>query len=189
MISNKTSITLALVGILITSLACTINVGGPGYPAERIPVSTEAVGELQASVETAVAAGSESGQITLVFTESQLTSFLAMKLQEQSVSFLHDPQVTLRDGQITLYGTARQGYFQANIKISVSASINDQGHLQIEVSAIDFGPLVVASAVKDALTATIQEAFTGAVGPAAIGLRLETVSIGDGSMVLTGRIR
>jgi hypothetical protein len=33
------------------------------------------------------------------------------------------------------------------------------------------------------------EAFTGSFGPVATGLRIETITIADGIMTLTGRIR
>jgi hypothetical protein len=35
----------------------------------------------------------------------------------------------------------------------------------------------------------IQEAYTGAVGPVATGLRIQTISIADGIMTISGRIR
>jgi hypothetical protein len=181
---------LALTGLLIvTILACTIMVGGPDYPAERIPVSTEAVGEMQAAMQTAAALGMQTGTITLTLTEVQLTSYLALKLQQQADPFIHDPQVFLRDGQITIYGTAKQGYFQATVKIVLSAGIDASGQLQIELISADFGPLPAPEGVRDAITATVREAYTGAIGPAATGLKLESITIADGTMIVVGKVK
>jgi uncharacterized protein YpmS len=184
---TKTKVLLLLAGILLVMLACTIFIGGPDYPSTRIPVSTEAVGEFRSTMEAAVAAGALSGELTITITEEQLTSYLAMKLQEQAKPFLTDPQVTLRDGQIKVFGTAQQGYFEATISIVLTAGVSDTGELFIEVSSIDFGPLPVPEGIRDAISATIEEAYTGAIGPAATGLRLETVQIEDGVMTITGR--
>jgi uncharacterized protein YpmS len=183
---------LLLIGVFtlaLAVLACTLNIGGPVYPTPAISVSTEAVGELQSSLETAVAAGVDSGQITLTITEPQLTSFLAYKLQAQSQLPITNPQVYLREGQIQLYATASQGYFEVTSRIVLSAGVDDQGQLKIEVTSADFGPLPVPIGLKEIMTATIQEAYTGALGPVATGFRLQNITIADGSMTIVGRIK
>jgi hypothetical protein len=175
--------------LLLAVLACTINIGGPVYPDQRIPVSTDAVGELQSAMQTAVAAGAESGQVTLVISEPQLTSYLAAKLQTQAQPLFTNPQVYLRDGQILIYGTAQQGYFQATIEIIVTAGVDAQGQLKIELTSADFGPLTVPAGLKEAITAAIQEAYTGVIGPAAIGFRLESIAVAGGIMTIVGRTK
>jgi len=184
---NRRFFLFSSVSILILAvLACTVNVGGPAYPDQHIPVSTEAAGEIQFVVQTAVAAGMESGQITLVLTEEQLTSYLAYQFQAQPQPIFTDPQVYLQDGQIQIYGTARKGYFQATVAIVLTAGVDEQGQLLIELTSANFGPLPVPSGLKEAVSAAIQEAYTGAIGPAATGFRLESVTIADGEMTITG---
>jgi hypothetical protein len=180
---------LSFLALFFSVLACTINVGGPAYPEQHIPVSTDSVGELQSSIQTAVAAGAETGQVTLVMTEPELTSYLANKLQSQSQPLFTDPQVYLRSGQITIYGTAKQGYLQATIFIVVTAGVDDQGQLKIELTSADFGPLPVPSGLREVVTASIQEAYTGAIGPAAVGFRLEKITVADGLLTIVGRIK
>jgi hypothetical protein len=175
--------------LLMAVLACTIDVGGPAYPNQPIPVSTEAVDELLANVQAAVASGAESGQVTLVVTEPQLTSYLAAQLQPQVQPLLSDPQVYLRNGQIQIYGTATQGYFQVNILIIVTAGVDSQGQVLVDISTADFGPMPVPAGLKDTVTAAIQEAYTGAIGPAAIGFRLESITVANGTMTIVGRTK
>jgi hypothetical protein len=175
--------------LLIAVLACTINLGGPTYPDQPIPVSTQAAGEFLSGVQTAVAAGAESGQVTLVITESQLTSYLAVLLQKQAQPLFTDPQVYLQDGQIQIYGTTTQGYFQAIIQIVLVAGVDPQGQIQIDVTTADFGPMPVPAGLKDSLTAAIKEAITGAIGPAAIGFRLESISVANGTITMVGRTK
>jgi hypothetical protein len=186
---RKYSLLTGLSVLLMAVVACTINIGGPAYPDQYIPVSTEAAGALQSGWQTAVAAGAESGQVSLVVTESQLTSYLAEQLQTQAQPLFTNPQVYLRNGQIQIYGTATQGYFQANILIVVTAEVDAQGKILIDVSTANFGPMPVPVGLKDTVTATIQEAYTGAIGPAAIGFRLESITIANGTMTITGRTK
>ena len=189
MIARKLSLIIGFSVLFLGILACTMNVGGPAYPDQQIPVSTEAVGEFQSGMQTAVAAGAETGVVTLVITESQLTSYLALRLQTQPQPLFTDPQVYLRNGEIQIYGTAHQGYLLATIAVVVTAGVDEQGQLKIVLTSADFGPLPVPAGLKDAITASLQEAYTGAIGPAAVGFRLESITVSDGTMTIVGRTK
>jgi hypothetical protein len=188
MSSQKIALIAGIFVLSLAILACVINIGGPAYPIPAIPISTEAIGELQFSFESAVEIGSVSGEITLTFSESQLTSFLFYKLQAQSQPFITNPQVYLRDGQLQVFGTAKEGIFEATARIILNARVDDQGHLAIELASADFGPLPVPNGLNEIITAIIQEAYTGALGPVATGIRLQTVTISDGTMTIVGQI-
>jgi hypothetical protein len=175
--------------LILASLACTVNIGGPAYPDQRIPISTDAADELHSAIQTEVAAGEASGQETLVVTEQQLTSYLAARLMAQAQPLFTQPQVYLRDGQIQVYGIAQQGYFQANIKIVVTASVDEQGQPKIELTSADFGPLPVPAGLKDIVSSAIKEAYTGTIGPVATGYRLESITVADGTMTIVGRTK
>ena len=188
MLIQKRPIFAALV-LTLAILACVINIGGPAYPRPSIPVSTEAVESLNQAIQTAVAAGAESGVVTLAITETQLTSYLAFKLQSQNNPFITNPQAYLRDGQIQIYGTATQGYFQVTANIILAAIVDEQGQMKIELTSTDFGPLPVPDGLKEAATAIINEAYTGSLGPIATGFRLESITIAYGAMVIVGRTK
>ena len=76
-------ILVALIALAFATLACSVFVGGPSYPATSIPVSTEAAQSLKNQVQQSVATGTASGTVTLHITEEQLTSYLAVYLQSQ----------------------------------------------------------------------------------------------------------
>ncbi len=185
----KPSIPIGMCILLLSILACTVNVGGPAYPTPAIPISTEAMGQLNATMEAAVSAGAGSGQVTLVINEEQLTSYLAYQLQSQTQPIITNPQVYLQDGQIRLYGTARQGYFEATASIILTAGIDQQGQLKIDLTSADFGPLPVPNGLLDVITGMVKEAYTGALGPVATGFRLTSIEIGNGTMTIVGQIK
>ncbi len=174
--------------LLLAIFACTLNFGGPAYPTPAIPVSTEAMGELQSSLETAVADGAVSGDVTLIFTEPQLTSYLAYKLQAQSQPFITNPQVYLQNGELQVYGTARKSYFEATALIVLSAGVDETGQLKIELISANFGPLPVPNGLKEIITATIKEVYLGALAPVASGFILNSVTISDGEMIIVGQM-
>ena len=190
-------LTLFLTILVLTSLACTIFVGGPDYSSlPPIPVSTEAIASIQDELRRAIEAGAQTGTITVNLTETQITSYLAARLQtdpnlQQSdrKPLITEPQVYLRDGQMQIYGKTQQGMFAANIGIIVNMGIDANGQPQIEVASADFGPIPAPEGLNDAITAMVREAYTGSLGPVATGLRIESISIANGVMTVTGRVK
>jgi hypothetical protein len=188
---------LFLLTLVLTSLACTVFVGGPDYSSlPPIPVSAEAAASIQEEIKRAVEAAAQTGVMTVNLTEPQITSFLAARLQtdpslQQSDKkpLITDPQVYLRDGQMQIYGKTQQGIFAANIGIIVNMGVDANGKPQIDVVSADFGPLPAPEGLKDAITAMVREAYTGSLGPVATGLRIETITIANGIMTVTGRIK
>jgi len=194
---NRLGLPLFLLSLIITSLACTIFVGGPDYSnLPPIPVSAEAAESIKEELKRAFEAGAQTGVVTINITEPQITSYLAARLQtdpslQQSDKkpLMTDPQVYLRDGQMQIYGKTQQGIFTANIAIIVTMGVDANGQPLIEITSADFGPFPAPKGLKDAITAMVREAYTGSVGPVATGLRIETISIANGVMMITGRIR
>jgi len=194
---NRPGLPLFLLILIITSLACTIFVGGPDYSnLPPIPVSAEAAESIKAEIKRAFEAGLETGVVTINITEPQITSYLAARLQtdaslQQSDKkpLMTDPQVYLRDGQMQIYGKTQQGIFTANIAIIITMGVDANGQPLIDITSADFGPFPVPEGLKDAITAMVREAYTGSLGPVATGLRIETISIASGVMTVTGRIR
>lgn len=195
---NKTySFPLFLLSLVLTSLACVVFVGGPDYSnLPPIPVSGEAAESIKAEIQRAVEAAADTGVLTVNLTEPQITSYLATRLQtdpslQQSDKkpLITDPQVYLRDGQMQIYGKTQQGIFTANIGILVNMGVDANGQPQIDVASADFGPFPAPEGLKEAITAMVKEAYTGSLGPVATGLRIESISIANGVMTVTGRIR
>jgi hypothetical protein len=188
--TKKHSLTFFILLLLLTSLACTIFAGGPDYPAQTVPVSADEVLSMQTQIEQALLSGAESGIVTLQITESQLTSYIAQKMQGQPNPPFTEPQVLLRNGQMQLYGKINRGMFAANMLITMNVSIDPvTGMPKIEIASADFGPFPAPEGLNSAISAVIDEAFTGSLGPVALGFRLESIAIADGIMTLIGRIK
>lgn len=187
---------LFLLLLVLTALACNINVGGPDYSSlPPVPVSTEYAQSIKDEVQRAFEEGAQTGEITLNLTEQQITSYLASRLQsdpslqQDNQPLITEPQVYLRDGQMQIYGKSQRGMFSANIGIIVSVGVDAEGQPDIEIVSADFGPLPAPEGLKDTIEAMVREAYTGSLGPVATGLRIETITIANGIMTVTGRIR
>ena len=180
---------IAVSALVLSTLACSIFIGGPAYPENPIPVSTADVQGLKDQAATAIADGAQTGTVSLQITEAQLTSYLAYKLDSQTNPLITDPQVQLRNGQMQVFGKAQQGMFNANVSVTMNVSVDDQGQPKIDITQADFGPLPAPQGLNDAVSSMLQEAFTGSLGPVATGFRLENITIADGTMTVVGRIK
>lgn len=188
---NKKHIPIIFVlALAAASLACSIFVGGPEYPDQPVPVSESEKQSMQEQVAKALEAGAETGIITIQFTESQLTSFLALQLTRQEDPPFSDPIVLLRNNQMQVYGKIKSGIFTANMLINMNLGIDPAtGMPSITVASADLGPIPAPEGLNNALNAIIAEAFTGSFGPVATGIRIESITTADGIMTLTGRIK
>jgi hypothetical protein len=150
---------------------------------------------MQDEVTRAFTEGAQTGTVTLNFTEQQITSYIAARLQNDSSlkqnnqPLINDPQVYLRDGQMQIYGKTKQGMFTANIGIIVNVGVDENGQPKIDIVSADFGPLPAPKGLNEAVAAMVREAYTGSLGPVATGLRIENISIANGIMTISGRIR
>ncbi len=185
----KSRFPVLIVALALAALACSIFVGGPTYPEPQAAPSTQSAAEAQAEIERAISESAKTGEFTLVVTESQLTDYLAAKLDEQSSPILSAPEVVLRDGQIQIYGKAQTGLLVANVSAFVQVTIDENGQPKIEVTGAEFGPIPMPESIASDLSAVLQETLTGSVGPAATGFRLESVNIADGVMTVIGRTK
>ena len=186
---KKERIALISLVLIVSTIACRINVGGPTATGQPVPISTEAAGSLQQQFEQAMQNPDQNGKITLTINESQLTSLLAEKLASQTDPIITDPQVYLRDGQIQIYGKASKGYFDANVAIILTATIDPNGKPLIQITSANFGPIPVPANLTETLSSMVQDAYTGALGPTAIGFKLDSIVIAEGLMMLTGSVQ
>jgi len=173
----------------VSTLACTLNVGGPKPPAEPIPTSEAAAQEILEAWESAAGASGSTGEVRLIITESQLTSLVASRLAENPDAVLKDPQVYLRQGQIQVHGTVQQGPLQGSVLLSITPYVRSNGTLGFDLTSADLGPLPAPEAVKESLSALITEAFAGPVGTLATGLRVTSIAIDAGELALVGELR
>ena len=79
--------------------------------------------------------------------------------------------------------------FTANVSITMQVGVDANGQPQITITQADFGPLPAPQGLNDAVSSLIQQAYTGSLGPAATGFRLESISIADGAMTVSGRVK
>ncbi len=165
-----------------------IVLGGP-EPTVTVPASTQAAQTAQAQLTLATAQAGQEGRFALQLTQDQLTSLLQAQLAKRKDVPLKEPMVLLHPDVIEIYGKIQQGNVLMNAKIVVKVSINERGKPQFEITEAFVGPIPLPEPVRQSIAAALNEAYLGAVGPVATGLRLERIVIEEGVITLIGRVK
>ena len=177
-----------LILLVLTSLACQMPIRAISTQTPTlIPVSTEAVGQMENQMATAAAELEQTGQVTVTFTETQLTSYFAQQLSTSGEMMLTDPQVILANDTIEVTGTAAVGKLKSNTQI-ILEPYADQGNLRMTILEAKFGKLPVPDAILKTLTNTLNQNLDNLTSINGQKFWLETIEIADGTMTLSGRL-
>lgn len=176
-------------GLILASLACQLNLGGPDRPGASVQTSSQDAKTLEQQWASALAQAGAKGDVSLKIDEAQLTSFLALRLKQNPDLGLKNPQVYLRHGEIQFFATLDRGILRANMLMGIAPKIDSDGNLTFEITSADFGPVPMPDVLTNSISAAISEAFAGSLGPLATGIDIKSVDIADGEMTLTGRFR
>lgn len=139
--------------------------------------------------ESAVLNAATSGRVTVILTEAQVTSYLALRLEAQEDPLLDDPQIYFRDGTIQIHGHTHQGVLAADVLITVAPVLEPDGAVSFDVSSADFGPLPAPEALRQSVSSMLTEAFTSPLGSLATGFRITTLVVDGGEAALVGELR
>jgi uncharacterized protein YpmS len=180
-----------VLALSLAGLACGsgLGVGAPTAPASAIPVSTEAAGELEDLWTNAIKNAGPNGEVTVVMTEEQLTSYVAVKLAEEPDVPITDVQIFLRDGQMTLTGNAKVGALTAPATMAIDVTVDEDGKLAVEITDADFGPVPVPSSMLDSLNDSLQESLTNELTIDSTQVTIQSIAIADGKMSFSGIVK
>lgn len=174
--------------LILASLACNLNLGGPETPTETVDVSEADAESLVESWKEAFEVAKDTGVVSLVLTQEQMTSYLVLSMSDQENPLLTDPQVILRDGEMEVVGSYDTGTISANVGIVMQVGVDEAGLPRIEVTSGSLGPLPVPAELLTGVSEIVNQSLTGQLGTAATGFTLESIEIRDGSLTIHGTI-
>lgn len=187
--NNGTSLSIFIVLLVLASLACTMFQGPPEKPAETIPVTTEAAGDLEEDVEAAAEQASATGQVELRLTEAQVTSYLALKLQEQQDLGISTPQIYLRDGKVQAYAVIEQELGTFALYFEIVPQIMEGGQPRLVITNVFVGDVAAPDALVAQIQQYVDEAYINFTGSAGSKFVAESITIADGIMTIKGKVK
>jgi uncharacterized protein YpmS len=174
----------AILALMLAALACHLG----KTPPPTVAVSNEAAQELQQGVATAVQQAINTGTLTLEVTESQITSAVVVALQQKSDLPISDLQIHLRDEQVQMSGTASQQGLQLPVEIKIKVGVQDCKP-KVEIVSASAGPLPIPEEQLSGFIPMVEGIITNLITSSTVSnLCLLSVSIGDGTMTITGQV-
>ncbi len=172
--------------LLLVNLACRLTAKNTPTPLETIAVSTEAVATLEAKLDESMNQAEQGQKVELSLTEEEMTSLLAQKLQDQNEFVISNPQVLLRDGKITLTGDFQTGRLNVPVQIVFEPQVNSTGQAQLELISVSMGPF----SAPDSMVTTVQDLadrfLTDYLQQAGEAFFVESITVSDGTLTITG---
>jgi hypothetical protein len=179
----------AILMLGLAAMACgpSLGIGAPTPPGSPIPVSTQAAGQLEDNVGTAVA-NSTNGQVTVAITEQQLTSYAAIKLESDPTSPITDTQIYLRGGKIWLYGNITANSTSVPAAMSLTVVPTASGTVSVTIDTLNLGPIPAPASLRDSLANNLNTAIVQNTGGNANNFKVTDIIVGEGTMTVTGII-
>jgi hypothetical protein len=181
---------LALVLVLLpTLLACGLR--KTTTPEPGVPVSQAAADRMEEKLKASVQQG-QDGAFELEFTDIELTSYLVLKMAEQSDRAedipLEDFQVRFSDDRMHLSGALTSVCpFRLNVRVTASARVED-GQLEVRVEKARMGAVPLPKGVLGRLSRVVSETIVESPDHMERAVEVTEVEIGEGVMRLSGRV-
>ncbi len=175
--------------LLATMLACNFP-GSSAAPKDTpIPVSSEAVVQMETQVVQAVATVQAGGPIVLEMTEQQLTSAAVLELQNQSEQQFRDVQIRLRDGLVIISGTTTQSGLDLPVSVKVRLSVTVEGRPRSVIEEAAVGPFDLPDTIVSKISTQVEQTMFSQLGGSFDTMVIDSIVIADGKMTVTAHQR
>jgi hypothetical protein len=190
----KRTFSLAIAVLGWVALACTCSLpklGGGPAPVATVPVSQEAAKQMQNKLDQAKAQSKSTGQYRVTLTESEITSYAVMQIEQmqsqgENIPILN-PQIKFTQGQVWLYATfVADSSTKIPGLVVVSPQVQD-GKVVVRVVRVDFGSIPVPNLFLDQLNRQIQSSLDerSSENP---DILLTSITIREGEMEVVGKV-
>ena len=179
---RRLALSLSLL-VAFTIIACTA-AGSPTLPGGPVEVSSEAAQRVEAKLVEALTLNPNE-QFILRFTDEEVTSYLALKLEETTEPPITDPQIRFTKGKMYVAGKLTNiGLMQVRAMIVAAPRVVDD-QLVMDIESVYLGPIPVPNALLDSLSQTVDKALE----EAQVELKITQVEVFESEIVIAGEKR
>jgi hypothetical protein len=176
---------LAVTAMLMATLAC----GGskasqiPQPPAGRITVDETAANRLKQNFNQAMQEASGDNDFYLPVTDEEITSLVALNIDELPEVPLSNPQIWFTAGRIHISGDLQAGGSLTFKSFIALVPVLNDGRLEVQVHEAKMGPFEFPSGALTTITETINENLADVQADLKI-MRLEVL---EGELFIIGK--
>jgi hypothetical protein len=187
--NNLKNVAAFLIAIfLFVSLACNLPSTTASDDQSRIPVSEQSATTLENNASQALQDLLNGQPAVLNINETELTSLVVYRLEQQSGGAISQSQVFLRDGLIQYRGQFQQSPFSVPVEADFRVSASPEGRLSYEVVNATAGPFGNIDGMISSFTSQFDEALYSS-NSTLNTIFIDQVTIANGLMTISGRPR
>ena len=163
MVRHRTIALLIILCIcLLPGLACSLSGGGeiPTPPGGRIAVSSEAAERLRQNFSRALQEASTGGEFRLFVTNEEITSLVALTLQETSGMPLRDPQIWFTAGRVYMTGSFSPFWPLHFDSLIVATAVVQGGQVVVQIERAQMGPFPFPQRALDSSSRSINDTLS-----------------------------
>ncbi len=183
--------------IILSVLACNLNVQLPNNPQPPIPgfvTSASDADAFERSFQNAVNQAAQSGAFSATINQQQFSSWLNLRApgyaRQQGYEWpLKNVQAGLNNGKITLYGViAQPNVPETPAQVIFTPSIDANGELVVNVETGQVGVIGVPADILKNVNQAIRDALASQLGQIKGHYRLTALSVANGSLTVSGQV-
>jgi hypothetical protein len=186
---RRTALLIAIIMLIAAGLACTLKPGNPGDipspPGGQIPVSPEAADRLKENFNREMQEASSGDEFRLFIANEEITSLVALTLQDTGGVPLSDPQVWFTAGCIYITGDFSPAWPFRFRSLIVGTAVVHDGRIEVAVERAQMGPFPFPQQVLDSASESINETLA----EMQLDLEVTTLEILEGELQLAGTRR
>ncbi len=186
---RRTALLIVIMILIAVGFACTLNPGNPGDipspPGGQIPVSPEAADRLKENFNREMQEASSGDEFRLFITNEEITSLVALTLQDTGGVPLSDPQIWFTAGRVHVTGDFSPVWPFRFRSLIVGTAVVHDGRIEVAVERAQMGPFPFPQQVLDTASESINETLV----EMQLDLEVTTLEILEGEMQLAGTRR
>jgi len=186
---RRVSLLITVLVLAASSFACQLQPGNmgdiPSPPGGPIPVSQEAADRLKDNFNREMQEASTGDEFRLFITNEEITSLVALTLQDSGTVPLSDPQIWFTAGRVYITGTFSPSWpFRFKSLIVATAVVRD-GQIEIGVEQAQMGPFPFPERALESASQSINQTLT----EMQLDLDINTLQILEGELQVAGTRR
>jgi len=160
--TTKWHAVLGTILCLFLSVACSLGGGAdiPTPPGGRIAVSPEAAARLRENFAREIQEASTGGKFRLFVTNEEITSLVALTLQESSGMPLRDPQIWFTAGRVYMTGSFSPSWPLRFQSLIVVTAVVQNGQVVVKIEQAQMGPFPFPQRALDSISRSINETLS-----------------------------
>jgi hypothetical protein len=178
---------LGLTLFLVVALSCSFPGGAKPTEEPTAAVPTQSPEEALTAIAGQLTGNKDA--FTFTITEDQINTLLNQRLQSLQDKTISEAKVDLQPGRIVITGKISQQQISLDMNATLEPYVDENGLPKVKLITADLGPIPVPPDLGDTISEIFMPIIETAIAESGQNIKLQSISVSDTSMVISGQIQ